>query len=528
MHNGMYKYLLIIKGCYLEYVRSYNFLIVTIFTIFLAFSFLPGPDANYSTLSFGGYQGVYNSIWIGYISAIMSSIFISLFGYFLIMGGIQKDVDCGVGPLIAATPISNTEYLSCKFLANFFTLMTILIIVLVTSIVMFYNFESSYSLELMNFIIPYIIITIPTLLFISILAVFLEVFLENKKIVQYIVFILFFLGMLFYSPNTKKTYYLDFFGTHYITDQMENQVNLISGSPENILSIGFVKGGRKEEKTLIFKKIPFPITVIYNRLILTVLCISFLMLSTFFFLRFRKPMNQNEKQNSSDSSNLNNEKSSSFKFTSHIKETRYSYNILPLILSELKMISRQGSHFVNGITLIGMIASMFAPIEIVYQFMIPILLVCHINRLSDLTVKDRLLRTDCFTLTSFKPTQRLFFSRLLVGLLICFFSLLPIIIRLLFDVNFIAVLLLLNGVVLLNLVAAILGTITRSQKFFEVFFIFLTYANLNNVSFSDYYGATDQSYRYLVIMLGISLTLLFLLLILKKLENVVIPKQIFR
>lgn len=524
----MFKYLLIIKGCYLEYVRSYNFLIVTIFTIFLAFSFLPGPDANYSTLSFGGYQGAYNSIWIGYISAIMSSIFISLFGYFLIMGAIQKDVDCHVGAIIAATPISNTEYLFCKFLANFFTLLTILIIVLLTSIAMFYNFESPYSLELINFIIPYTIITIPTLLFVSILAVFLEVFLENKKTFQYIVFILFFLGMLFYSPNTKNAYYLDFFGTHYITDKMENQVDLISSSPENILSIGFVKGGRKEKKTLIFEKIPFSNKVIYNRLILTILYISLLIISAFFFLRFRTPISQRKNEKSSNSIKVASDKSSSFELSSHIKKTTFSFSILPLIFSELKMISRKGSNFVNGITLIGMIGSMFAPIEIVYQFMIPILLVCHINRLSDLTVKDRLLRTDCFTLTSFKPIYRLFFSRLLVGFLICFFSLIPIMIRLLFDFNFIAILLLINGVVLLNLVAAILGTLTHSQKFFEVFFIFLTYANLNNISYSDYYGATDQSYRYLGIMLAISLTLSFTLLILKKINHAVNHKPIFR
>lgn len=524
----MSKYLLIIKGCYLEYVRSYNFLIVTIFTIFLAFSFLPGPDANYSTLNFGGYQGVYNSIWIGYISAIMSSIFISLFGYFLIMGGIQKDVDRRVGPIIAAAQISNTEYLFCKFFTNFFTLLTILIIVLITSIVMFYNFESPYPLELMNFIIPYTVITIPTLLFVSMLAVFLEVFLENKKTIQYIVFIVFFLGMLFYSPNTKNAYYLDFFGTHYITDKMEDQVNQKTRDSENILSIGFVKGGRNEEKTLIFQKIPFPKNVIYNRLILTAICISLLIISSIFFLRFSTPINQNKNERPSSNSNVINDKSSSFKITSHIKETRFSFSVLPLIFSELKMISRKGSNFINGITLLGIIASMFASMEIVYQFIIPILLVCHINRLSDLTVKDRLLRTDCFTLSSYKPTHRLFLSRMIAGFLICFFSLVPIMVRLLIEMNMIAILLLINGIIILNLAAAILGLITQSQKFFEVFFIFLTYANLNKVAFSDYYGATDQSPRYLVIMLSISLTLLLSLFMLKQLERVANQPNIFR
>lgn len=192
------------------------------------------------------------------------------------------------------------------------------------------------------------------------------------------------------------------------------------------------------------------------------------------------------------------------------------------------MISRKGSNFVNGITLIGIIASIFAPMEIVYQFIIPILLVCHINRLSDLTVKDRFLRTDCFTLSSYKPTHRLFLSRMIAGFLICFFSLIPIVVRLLIEMNMIAILLLINGIFILNLVAALLGLITQSQKSIEIFFIFLTYANLNKVAFSDYYGATNQSFNYLVFMLSISLTLLFSLFMLKQIVRIANKPSILR
>jgi hypothetical protein len=192
------------------------------------------------------------------------------------------------------------------------------------------------------------------------------------------------------------------------------------------------------------------------------------------------------------------------------------------------MISRKGSNFVNGITLIGIIASMFLSMEIIYQFIIPFLLVCHIKRISDLTVKDRLLRTDCFTLSSYKPIQRLFLSRIVAGFLICFFSLIPIMTILLFEINLMAILILFNGIIVLNLVAAILGMITQSKKLFEVIFIFLTYANINKVSIFDYYGATNQSPRYLVMMLSISLMLTILLILFKKIEHLANHKLIYR
>ena len=72
----MKSFLQIIKYDYLQRTRSYAFLITLYISLAVAYTFVPEPDANYSTIRIGDYLGVYNSAWFGYVTAIMSSIFL--------------------------------------------------------------------------------------------------------------------------------------------------------------------------------------------------------------------------------------------------------------------------------------------------------------------------------------------------------------------------------------------------------------------------------------------------------------------
>ena len=86
----------IIKADYLQRTRSYSFLITLIITVYVAYLFVPANDATYTTLSTAGkqvYKGAYNSAWVGYVSAIMTTVMLSLYGFLLVNSGIKKDID---------------------------------------------------------------------------------------------------------------------------------------------------------------------------------------------------------------------------------------------------------------------------------------------------------------------------------------------------------------------------------------------------------------------------------------------------
>ena len=104
---------------YLQRVRSYQFLIIFCASLAFAYTLIPAPGDNYSTVRIGEYLGNYNSPWIAYVTAIMSSVFVSLIGYYLINNSIKVDQNTKLGQIVAATRISNFHYLLAKFLGNF-------------------------------------------------------------------------------------------------------------------------------------------------------------------------------------------------------------------------------------------------------------------------------------------------------------------------------------------------------------------------------------------------------------------------
>ncbi|MGY0036363.1 hypothetical protein [Pedobacter sp. NJ-S-72] len=115
----------IIKADYLQRTRSYSFLITLVITVYVAYLFVPLHTASYTTLNVKGFKGAYNSAWAGYISGIMTTFMLSLYGFMLVNSGIKKDIDTEVGLIIASTPISNFSYLLSKQLSNLLVLLTI-------------------------------------------------------------------------------------------------------------------------------------------------------------------------------------------------------------------------------------------------------------------------------------------------------------------------------------------------------------------------------------------------------------------
>lgn len=119
----------IIKYDYAQRTRSYAFLITLCVSLAVAYSFVPEPNAGYSTIRIGDYLGYYNSAWFGYVTALMTSIFLFFTGFYLVNSGIKADVDTKVGQIVAATPICNLTYLFAKMLSNLMVLLTIMFIV---------------------------------------------------------------------------------------------------------------------------------------------------------------------------------------------------------------------------------------------------------------------------------------------------------------------------------------------------------------------------------------------------------------
>ena len=84
---GLHVFFAIMRAGYLNRIRSYRFLVILVLCIVAGYVFVPAPGANYVTLGWGSstafYRGVYNSAWIGSMVALLTGMFLALFGFYV-------------------------------------------------------------------------------------------------------------------------------------------------------------------------------------------------------------------------------------------------------------------------------------------------------------------------------------------------------------------------------------------------------------------------------------------------------------
>jgi hypothetical protein len=159
----------------LERLRRFSFLITLGLTLFAVYAYLPPANAGYLTLGLGNYRGIYNSAWVGSATALLTSAFLSLPGFYLVKNAVERDITTGVGQIIATTPLRKVLYPLGKALSNFAVLAILVGIIAGASLGMQFIRGEDRSFDLWVWLAPFVFITLPTMALIASLAVFFEV-----------------------------------------------------------------------------------------------------------------------------------------------------------------------------------------------------------------------------------------------------------------------------------------------------------------------------------------------------------------
>lgn len=490
----------IVKLDYLKRTRSYAFLITLCASLAIAYTFVPEPNAGYSTIRVSDYVGVYNSAWFGYVTAIMTSIFLSLIGFYLVNSGIKSDIDSNVGQIIATTKIRNFTYLFVKAISNFLVLLTILVAVFCMSIILFFLYNDGFPFEFFQFIKPYLLITMPALFVIAVLAVVFEVFLGKYSVVQNIGFFIIFSMLMLFTPKTESQFSLDVFGSKIVMHQLEESVREITHSDKKTdLSIGYITKNGKEANKFQFNGVQFPTAFILSRFLWIAFGIMLILIISPFFHRFNIKEHSYAKK---EIKGLEDIKIIQDINLSNFSDPKTNYSIFPLLKAEFLLLFRKGKNWLWIVNVLGIVLLATLPINFSHQMVLPILWFLQVHRLSDLTTKEVTNNVHYFAFTAFKPIRRLLFSQLISGIILMLLLALPLLIRFLVMANFTAVISVLLGGVFIVLFATALGILTKGKKLFEVLFFMITYANINGIIFSDYFGAFTH-HPYYLIQLGL-------------------------
>ncbi len=96
----------LIRSDFMERSRRYSFLLTIVVMLFLGVNAVAPIETGMLTVNLahvGGLRGIYNSAWIGGIVALISSMLLSLPGFYLVKNAIERDRATKVGAIIAAT-----------------------------------------------------------------------------------------------------------------------------------------------------------------------------------------------------------------------------------------------------------------------------------------------------------------------------------------------------------------------------------------------------------------------------------------
>lgn len=171
----MRAYFYFIKFNLIKLIRSYKFLLIISVSVFLGILCVPAGTAGYEVIYLGGVRGIYNSSWLGGVGALLPTILLWLPGFYLLRSQISEDKHLKMGSIIAATTISRLGYIMGKALANFIVLATLVLIFLTALIGMQLVRHENMHISLLQFIQPFLFLTVPYLFVLAALTVLFDV-----------------------------------------------------------------------------------------------------------------------------------------------------------------------------------------------------------------------------------------------------------------------------------------------------------------------------------------------------------------
>ena len=505
----MGRFYKIVYGDYLQRTRSYAFLITLAASLYAAYAFVPAHDANYTTLRIGNYIGVSNSAWTGYVTAMMTSVFLSIIGFYLINSNIKKDIDTGVGMIIATTSITNLRYLLAKTVSNFMLLFTITAIICMMSIAVFLIRPGNYHFEILNFITPFLIITLPSLFLISSLAVFAEIVCYRYTVIMNIGYFILLIALLPSAQPISPVF--DVLGVKTITTGMEQLVINKFHLAEAKTGMGFHIGNKGHIRLFEFEGLRWSAFYMLSRLLWIGIGFGLTYFSSLLFHRFdvTERVNKQKKQKPLSAETIQAPTAKTLKEIrlGTLPKIKPSFGIGLLIKTELLMLYRKGPKWLWLFNLGGMIALALAPVNIAHLMILPCLWFLQIGRWSDLATKEKTNRIHYFTYASYKPLSRLFSAQLLAGIIISVGLSSPLLLRYSIAMEPLPIISIFLGAIFIVVFAIFLGVISGGKKLFEILFFFLAYSNINKIPVLDYFGALNKGTNYMVMMAVLSLSI---------------------
>ncbi len=173
-----------------ERMRRFAFILTIAAALYAGYLYVPEASATYHTVVIHGHGGIYNSAFYGATIAALSGGFLTLFGFFLVRGAIERDAECHVDAMVAASRVRKSVFVLSKWLSSAAVLWAVAGLSYLAAMVMQILRGHSLQVDPLAYVGPYLLITMPAMGFVAAVATVFDIIPFLRGVLGTIVFLI--------------------------------------------------------------------------------------------------------------------------------------------------------------------------------------------------------------------------------------------------------------------------------------------------------------------------------------------------
>jgi hypothetical protein len=267
------------RADFVERVRRYSFLLTLVGAVYLGYAVVVGDFA----LRFAQYRGVNNSAWVGLQMAMTTALIVSLAGFYIVKNTIDRDLQTGVGQILATTPIGRMDYVLGKALSNFAVLgVAVGVLAAAAALGQFWAGED-YQLKFWPLLHPFLLFPLPVIAFVAALAVLFETIPWLRGGFGNVAYFFLYMFLLVCGLETH-TAFTDFVGIGAMESHL--QIWLFAKLPGYRGGTSFGDSGVRTVRTFVWEGFDWSPELLFLRLYWIAVALALVLLAALVFDRF--------------------------------------------------------------------------------------------------------------------------------------------------------------------------------------------------------------------------------------------------
>jgi len=478
------------RADFLERVRRYSFLMTLGLAVYLGYVVSVGQLKLWIDNS----RGVYNSPWVGVVMALVINTFLSIAGFYVVKGSVERDRRTGVGQILATTPMTKPLYTLGKMASNLAVLLAMVAVLAVMAFVAQLVAGEDTRLQAGKLLAPILVFCLPVMAVVAAFAVLFETVPFLRGGFGNIAWFFLWVGLM---PSSLLTSW-DLLGLGAVSSDLYRQTALRFGVTKHSFTLGAMKD-ESGNRVFHWDGLDWTPEILLSRLLWIGLALGLALAAAVFFDRFdtargsgrvRKPKQAlpeavPEAAGPAPAVHLH-----------PLPPGAHRFRFFELLRAEMRLLLQGQRWWWYAMAAGLLVASLAAPLDSVRSVVLPLAWLWPILRWSALGTRESRHGTDGLVFSAAHPLSRQLPAAWLSGVLLAVATGGAAVLRFALAGDWTGVGAWAVGALFIPTLALTLGVWSGSGKLFEIVFLVFWYLGpMQRVAPLDYLGAVPAAVK---------------------------------